>query len=873
MHAPRPYGLAVEGGELSEEDRLFIDHEIRKLSNVKATSNLDQLKLVKELPDGGFVVLRDMGGILKAVAHKEQVIDDKFEFDGLAKLYVPMLYSGVITNAIVLTEGGKVGIKLSEQSRRRLIQYSTESLPEKDLQLERFKIEYHANFQYFKPKNAGIYTFTQYVKQRPTWYSGAMAEVMQIVGGYGRQDITSLPDLAIERTNLKIPSKYIERIEDELSGVRLPAYSGIPNIEGQYQYDYKFSQCHAVGFDDANKPWLIQIDASGVWAMPLPVIPATTTLAFREYMQEVGDEEIIKILDRFSGMPSGEGFPSGADFHTWRRAGVIIKVCETSDFYAHSAMYAACGWSLNSKGVEGFNTCWSYASSGLIHAYGYKMKLSFGAANNRGWIKRVDVNAENVGLISNYLSQLIALLPKGEQKTLAIMYKLRRVAQSEILSKAETSLSNPSGVTSVDVDYWDNYELEPIAKHSGNVTRVSSGAVCWLLGKSAPTSMGRLKFPELTGQGCESFIFASPDYNGGFVRCDTVMFGCYVEDQLKVVKFFIDDRTFNKQVESTFEDVMIIGQWDKTETIGSTGLMGYFYTSDFDDRREASQSTVYTHIKGTDLGYGNPAYKTPAVLFTHGGLGRSRYYKHETKTKTKTSDSLDAGICVPVFNRDCILYAYQASTVSETNSEVHTMGAVADPTSYPLWTYDSIFHYLGGFGKGEPVPKTGEYVYVYGPPNYNPTAASDFADSGDWFGVGSGYIDVSGVCAPYTSRASGNHHAAGVVIGGEGPSIEPYSKTETIPGKSIGNLGISYQNVGAKLVHRNVPDSWYFLFSPVDAGGTPHYFYRDACKVVFGDSEYANISEIDQYNRRYKWGYSSLVEHKSAYHFIGVING
>lgn len=871
MHSPRPYGLLVLNGQLSNSDKNFIDHEIKKLSNNKTVSNLESIRQVKNLPDGGYVILQDMAGLLKAIAHKELKIAE-FEPDGLAKLYIPMLYSGVITKSIPLTEGGKVGVKLTEQSRRRLVHYSNENLPEKDIELEKFKIEYSPNFQYFKPRYSGIYTHTQYVKQRPTWYSGAMVEVVQIVGGYGRQDISNLPESDLEKAAFKLTDSYIEKIIGELDGIRLPGYSGLPNVDGQFQYDYKFSKTHLVSFDSENKPWLIQIDPSGVWAMPLPLIPATTTEAFREHIEEVSDDEILKILDRFGGMPSGETFPLGTDFQAWRRAGAVIKVCDTSDFYQYEAMYIACGWSFNSKGNEGFNTCWGYADNGLMYAYGYKVKLNLVPAQKEGWLDKVDVESNYVEVISQYLNKLGVLLPKGEQKTLAILYKLRRVPQEDIYQKALDSLRNPSGVTENDIDYWDNYEAKPIASHSGSVTRVSSGAVCWLLGKQYPTSMGRLKFPELTGQGCESFIFASPDYTGEFVRCDTVMFGCYVEDQLKVVKFFIDNRTFHKEVQSTFEDIMIVGQWEKTETTGSTGLMGYFYTSDFDDRREAPESTIYTHIKGTDLGYGNPAYQTPYLLFTHGSLSRARYYKHETTIKTESSNSLDVGICVPAFNRDGILYAYQESTVSESINEKHTLGSVADPTSYPLWTYDPIFHYLGGIGKGQPIPKTGEYVYVYGPPNYNPTDYSDFADSGDWFGVGSGYIDVSGVCAPYTSRASGNFQAGGVLIGGSAPSIEPYDKTESISGKTIGKVTFSYQSVGAKLVHRNVPDAWYFAFSPVDAGGDLSYFYRDACRVGFGDSEYANISETDQYNRRYKWGYTSLVDHKSSYHFIGVIN-
>lgn len=878
MHSPKPYGLHVVGGTLSSDDELFIHQEIKKLTNNKDVSNLNSIRQVKDLPNGGYVILQDMGGVLKAIAHKE-LQTKEYVPDGFAKLHIPMVFSGVITRAMVLTDGGKVAIKLTEQTRKRLIQYDLKkSLPAKEMDLEKFKIEYSPYFQYFKPQNTGIYTFTQYVKQRPTWYSGAMVEVMQIIGGYGRQDVDNLPEQNdpnidnFERTTFKLLDRDLVNIADELEGVRLPAYSGLPNVDGHFQYDYKFNKCHSVGFADSNKPWLIQIDTTGVWAMPLPLIPATTTEAFRTYIESVSDDEILKILDRFGGMPSGESFPLGQDFQTWRRAGVIIKICDTADFYQFSAMYTACGWSFNSNGSEGFNTCWGYADNGLLNVYGYKLKLKLGAVENQGWLSKVTVPDQYSNVIAQYINQLSLLLPKGEQKTLAIMYKLRLVPFEDIYQQALTSLYNPLGVTSTDVDYWDNLEIKPIAQHSGNVSRVSSGAVCWLLGKQYPTSMGRLKFPELSGQGCESFLFASPDYNGGFVRCDTVMFGCYIEDQLKVAKFFIDNRKFYKQVESTFEDVMIVGQWEKTETIGETGLMGYFYTSDFDDRRESSESTVYTYIKGSDLGYGNPAFLTPSILYTHGSLSRSRYYKHETTTKTESSNSLDIGICVPVFNRDGILYAFQESTSSQSNNEKHTLHSVADPTSYPLWTYDPIYYWIGGIGKGQPVPKTGEYVYVYGPPSYTPSEYSDFADSGDWFGVGSTYKDVSGTCAPYTSRASGNHQAGGVLIGGEGPTIVPFDKTENISGKNLGRINFSYHSVGAKVVHRNLPEAWYFSFSPVDAGGTPHYFYRDACRVVFGDIEYANISETDANNRRFKWGHTALVDHKSAHHFIGVIN-
>ena len=90
MHSPRPYGLLVVNGKLSEQDRLFIDHQLKKLSNQKALSNLDSIRQVRDLPDGGYVILQDMAGILKAIVHKELSFDE-FELDGFAKLYIVSL--------------------------------------------------------------------------------------------------------------------------------------------------------------------------------------------------------------------------------------------------------------------------------------------------------------------------------------------------------------------------------------------------------------------------------------------------------------------------------------------------------------------------------------------------------------------------------------------------------------------------------------------------------------------------------------------------------------------------------------------------------------------------------------------------------------
>jgi hypothetical protein len=71
-----------------------------------------------------------------------------------------------------------------------------------------------------------------------------------------------------------------------------------------------------------------------------------------------------------------------------------------------------------------------------------------------------------------------------------------------------------------------------------------------------------------------------------------------------------------------------------------------------------------------------------------------------------------------------------------------------------------------------------------------------------------------------------------------------------------------------RLIHSRVPDTMYFMGSPDEFVGV---FYRDACKAVFGSAVYANVSENEGDGRK-RWGYTRLADHKSAHHFIGVIN-
>ncbi|MDF5797598.1 hypothetical protein P4203_28520 [Pseudomonas aeruginosa] len=351
-------------------------------------------------------------------------------------------------------------------------------------------------------------------------------------------------------------------------------------------------------------------------------------------------------------------------------------------------MYTACGWAMNSRGTEGFNTCWGYDDTGLMRVHAYKMRLSLAPAKNQGRIEnewQFD-DEEQRAKLNAYLSKVYSALSAGGARELAIMYKVRRVPVAQILARAAIEAGN-------DLEYWENLELPPIAQHQGHISRVASGPFYWP--SKVEKSCTRLKFPELTAQGCESFVHVSPDYFGAPVQCDTVIFGCYVQDQLRVIKYFYDERKFKKEATSSFEDIMIVGQWEQIETFGLSGLMGFFYTTDFDDRQEQPAITVQTNIVGTDMGYGNPAYSTPPTLWCVGGVSRSGYYMHRTTVDTTETFTLDVAALVPVFERDCMLYAYQDHTGGRSSHEETTQGSVPDPTSYELWCYDDIWHWMG----------------------------------------------------------------------------------------------------------------------------------------------------------------------------------
>ncbi|MFW1969308.1 hypothetical protein ACG95P_19875 [Acinetobacter guillouiae] len=857
MLEPRPYGLAVYGGDLTNEDRLFIDAYTKKVTNIKEVSNLESIRYTRTLPDGGYVVIQDMGGVFRAIAFKDQ-LEKQTEFDGFATTKIPMFFSGVITKSI-LFGGEGLEMSLTDMACRRIGNYGDTTIG-KNQKLQRlrcnytelFKVMFVPEFAQSLPEERLLYT--QYHALRPTWYSGAMSEVVQIVGGFGRQKLEDLPDDIVERAELKLPEKYRKKIEEEIKGVRLPGYSGMPDEDGRILYDPRFHNTNLISFDQEGYPWLIQVSPSGVWAMPLPIIPATRTEAFREYIEEVDDTEIIKILDRFKGIPSGETFPQAGEFQRWERAGVISKIGDASAFYQHSAYSTVCGWSCNSDGSEAINTCYDYADSGYCEGYTFQLSLNMSAVKQQGWLSEKNTNQlddlQN-NQVSIYLSKLFDLMkdnPK-DSKFIAIKYKLRRIDISQILDRAHI-IPNQS-----EIDYWDNLVLEPLGNHTGRVSLMNHGILCNGI---------RIKIPEaMLFQGCISLNFTprNPDIIT-FPKLDTIVFAYYVEDSLKIIKNFNDEYKYIKNVEGNFEDVMIVGSWEQKESLGYTGLFGEFYSTDFDDRTEFAPITKITKIVGMDKGYGQPLAKYPFFFWTDGVLSRSRYYSQKTNIEESSGQWLQVAFLVPYFNRNIAIYSKRSGISSKKNSESVKLKSVADPNVYNFWTYDDSWHsYDNGLKKtGRPFPVNSVPVWAELHEKWSITDYSYFADEGEW--IPGLPADITNLVNPPTGQITLSEY------GGKPPECEEYEEVEEKGASSENQIHCSIFD-RPTLLNKKEHNDWFYTISPDSYNNV---FYEDGCRVVFGNISYANISLKNEHGQRYRFGYTKLADHQSAHHFIGVIN-
>lgn len=859
MASPIPYGLHVISGELTDNDTDRIVSEIHRFLTYKEAAQLENLKQVYDLPDGGYFIVQDMGGIFRVIADKLEQRKFHFQDDGLVKMYIPMFFSGVVEKDTLRREGELVEIKLTQQCRQRLGKQLDREIPQL-VKLERFTIMPGDKFTEFQPKIETIVKRTQYVAHNPGWYSGTMAKLHQFVGGYGRQDFDTLPDNDLERISFKLPDALQQELLEKYFDVRLPGYTGLPPAEGQFQYDYKWNKTHAIAFDSANRPWLVQVGAK-LYVMPLPIIPLTADPKFHEYIYDLGDQELINVLETFGAFPSGESFPdNGEDFQRWLRAGVIIEICDSGEFLSHQAFFTACGWSFNNRGNAAYNTGYRYDNKGIAEAATFRLSLNLEPSLIHYGTDKVMISNEtelsndDKNQLTAYLSKVMSSLGTEGSLAKTLKYKIRNIPHSIILQRANSIFADD---VSSEIDYWDKYVCNPIAQHSGKIHKLYVGK---LYHHAKAINQPQIKFPEYTEGLCISFDF-SPLEIGVSAECDTIMYAYYDNDVLQVVKYFYTAKKYQHQVETDYDEYMTVGSWYRNETSGYNTISGHFYLTDIDDREDIAPTETKTTIKGEDKGYDStPFFAFDGFFQRPGTLWRNRYYTHLTKSETVRDQSVALSILVPMLNRSTILHARKKISGSKKNTESLTLGAVQDPYTYRYWTNDAVFAWSGSLEKmtGSPWPINGNPVWVEFE-RYNPHPSNDFADNGSW---------VQGFPADYTWLIHPNNNEWKQNGGGGAPPVKSYSQSTVTPTETTGDIKwVIHDKI--VIASNKIPDSRYFLPSPDENG---FGMSRTSSRVFLGDREYANISETNDAGFWKYTGFTSLVNHSRAYHFIGVIN-
>lgn len=213
-------------------------------------------------------------------------------------------------------------------------------------------------------KSGGVLDYSQYVKLKPSMYSGAMAKCVQVVMGLGKVPKSKLDGL---------PKAYVNGIKSD--GV-------------QVRYDYKFARTHLIylGKDwlDRPFPWLIEISTTrGVLAMPLPRFPRTDSALWLAALSARGYDEAPKEVHAlFGGLPTGESFPTNSNTLQAKIAkGEIIQLLtveEMAPFFALSGYSSSCGWTTNANGTEAHNTGYKLEDNGVQKGYHYRIDFNIG---------------------------------------------------------------------------------------------------------------------------------------------------------------------------------------------------------------------------------------------------------------------------------------------------------------------------------------------------------------------------------------------------------------------------------------------------------------------------------------------------------------
>lgn len=283
----------------------------------------------------------------------------------------------------------------------------------------------------------------------------------------------------------------------------------------------------------------------------------------------------------------------------------------------------------------------------------------------------------------------------------------------------------------------------PLAVASASLRRQSEGylfASRTPLGKYLP-----IKFYDPLLKGLRSHDGAPSLSTTMDPRCDTVMFVCFVNDELKTVRFF---RNPNSEMINETDDprypgeCMYAGSWTITQTVGLRGFPTMMYTNDFDDRQVLDPYVQVTQIDSRDLGFNPPRFTDIITALDWAYVTRHKVFKRTTVVDTREGAYAGAVVVIPQFCRETYYYATgSAYTVGRSGSTSVAYDSLKDPNvgwswrnfpsaagSNPSGLIECQFDNCGGRRFRGPHPQR----KIVCTPKEAGGDCSDYADSGTW---------------------------------------------------------------------------------------------------------------------------------------------
>ena len=864
MHSPKPTGSFSLGDGVTEADRVFARVLVRHVSAFRAASGLSSLKMQFVLPSGALLKVLDAEGfarthVEKRAPPKEEPLD-KGEPSNLAHYHIPVLFSAFIPYPHCPVDSG-LTMTLTALTRSRIFSYSGKEAPSSGA-FRRFEIGYPRQLSELDPQSPDLSkTQVQYGNTFPTWYTGAMSEVVQIVGGWGKQfgeDDAEYEEY--ERVRMKVPDKIVAKMKSQMAGgTMLPGYTGFPPRSGEIQFDYKFANTDAVSFDSQGFPWLVNVSPNGVVAMPLPMIPATTTDAFRQWIEEVGDTEILKILDRFKGIPSGEGFPR--DREAWRRAGVIVDVLDPSEFYQYEPWATSLGFAFNRDGSAAVATCYEVAAINQGHVY--QMTLRLGPAEGRGMKPpraATQLGSDEAARLARFVRSLKERLADFNGDADAIYYKVRRHSVGELLGVI--------GVGDANIDYWDSLEMAPIAKHSGKLSRSGSGnLIGYILN---PHYAAAYQVPAMIkGQPMSialPYAFTFPTEES-YPKCDTIVHAFYDKsDMLKWVKYFRDDTSKPAKPDEA-PKCALVGEYEWRANTGAANIPSHFYTSDIDHREKVAPTYTRHKVNGEFLHASRPYVKQVAFFWVDFTVGRQQYYKIEYEVDGDVREHFRDAVAIPAGFRASYLYAQEKGKITAYKKWEKYWVPTVNANSYSFWAHDKT---AAAFGSGDmtaaglelgdnfsPAYEHPPHGIFSGTPPERLACASEIFEAG-WM------PSTTDVSQALQAGLGGGGKVVNIGSGGMSEDVDPpkwQSSTKVDSGGEFkddnGFVKFAYDALPV-VVDDGAHHPLYFSPEPQLLYGT---------QLTFGDASYTYINEGGHH-----YGYSAYADRRRIPRFIGVIN-